>query len=104
MRNDQGQAAPKPAVNAPAAGSNPDKSSQVRYGIQVLVTSKTMKVSDPFFRGYKPVSVKVGNLNKYIIGVSTKKDEARATFARERKNFSGSFLVEIDGDVVKPLK
>ena len=104
VRNDQGQAAPKPAVNAPAAGSNPDKSSQVRYGIQVLVTSKTMKESDPFFRGYKPVSVKVGNLNKYIIGVSTKKDEARATFARERKNFSGSFLVEIDGDVVKPLK
>ena len=63
-----------------------------------------MKESDPFFRGYKPVSVNVGNLNKYIIGVSTKKDEARATFARERKNFSGSFLVEIDGDVVKPLK
>ncbi|MGM9741988.1 MAG: N-acetylmuramoyl-L-alanine amidase [Candidatus Cryptobacteroides sp.] len=82
----------------------PDKKTSLRYGIQVLVTSKAMKENDPYFKGYKPVVVRKGTLNKYIIGVSGSRDEVKGIFPEVRKNFSGSFLVEIDGDEVKPLK
>lgn len=88
---------PEPDTRTPDTQSN--KESAIRYGIQVLATNKTMKDSDPFFKGYKPTLVKKGNLNKYLIGVSGDKEEVRKLFNNLKKTYSGSFIVEIsDGD------
>ena len=39
----------------------------VVYGVQVLATSKKMKPTDAFFKGYTPVEVRSGKLYKYIL-------------------------------------
>ena len=41
--------------------------SGVVYGVQVLATSKKMKPTDAFFKGYTPVEVRSGKLYKYIL-------------------------------------
>ena len=67
------EAAPaKPKEEPQAANPVPEAKPQgPRYGTQILVTSKAMDLNDPFFAGYKPVLVKSGKYNKYIVGVSS---------------------------------
>ena len=101
---DSGSGFDSVAVQENSAESVDDSRLQVRYGVQVLATGKTMKDDDPYFKGYKPLMVRKGSLNKYIIGVSGSREEAAASFSRIRKSFSGSFLVEISDGDVKPLK
>lgn len=66
-----------------------------RYGTQILVTSKTMDLEDPFFAGYKPVVVKSGKYNKYIVGVSSSQAEAKKQFGRIQKIFPDAFIVKL---------
>ena len=95
---------PEPARSAKVSETVNEVKAPAGYGIQVLASSKTMKNDDPYFKGYKPVIVKKGSLNKYIICVSESIDEARSSFSKLREHFSGSFLVEISDGEVKPLR
>jgi len=74
-----------------------------RYGTQVLSGSKKLTVKDPVFAGYRPEIVKVGNIYKYIIGVSTSESEATDFFWKIRKTFPSSFMVKYsDSDSPAP--
>lgn len=94
----------KPAEAAPAKPKEEPKDANPvpvakpqgpRYGTQILVTSKAMDLNDPFFAGYKPVLVKSGKYNKYIVGVSSSQAEAKKQFAKIQKIFPDAFIVKL---------
>ena len=66
----------------------------VKYGVQVLVSSREMDLKDPFFCGYTPTVIKSGKYNKYVIGVSTSQAEAKKTYQKVQKIFPDSFIVK----------
>lgn len=90
-------------ASKPKSSGNVDNQT-VRYGMQVLASARVMKDTDPFFKGYVPVRVKVGNLYKYIIGVKDTKESAKAGAAEIRRKFDGAFLVEFNGESVKIVR
>ena len=66
----------------------------VKYGVQVLVTSREMDLKDPFFCGYTPKLIKAGKYNKYVIGVSTSQAEVKKTFQKVQKSFPDAFIIK----------
>ena len=76
----------------------------VRYGAQVLASSRLMKESDPYFQGFRVTTVKAGNLYKYILEVTEELPAARTSLGEVKKKFKDAFLVEIRGDQVKLYK
>lgn len=81
---------------APAAPQQIENS--VFYGTQVLASSRLMKESDKFFKGYKVKTIKTGNLYKYIIGFSEDLDQAKKDNSAIKKDFKDSFMVKVQGD------
>lgn len=67
----------------------------VKYGIQVLVTSKQMSETDPFFSGYKPTMIRSGKYYKYAICVSSSQEEVKKSFAKVQKLFPDAFIIKI---------
>ena len=88
----------------PAAEAAPEAAPAVRYGVQVLASSRLMKDGDPYFQGFRVTAVRAGNLYKYILEVSPDPEAARASFVEVKKKFKDSFLVEIRDDQVSRLK
>lgn len=77
---------------------------KVLYGVQVLVTSKDMPDSDPFFAGYKPMRLSVGKLTKYVVGVSAKLSEVKKNYSTIQKKFPDSFIVKVENGSTSPVK
>ena len=73
----------------------PEPNETVKYGVQVLVSSRNMDPKDPFFCGYTPVMIKSGKYNKYVIGVSTSQAEVKKTYQKVQKIFPDSFIIKI---------
>lgn len=76
----------------------------VLYGTQILAVSRELSVTDRIFKGTKPIVIKQGKLYKYVLGVESDLGKAKEEFEKIRKTFKESFMVSIDGDVVKMLK
>ena len=74
--------------------------SGVVYGVQVLATSKKMKPTDAFFKGYTPVEVRSGKLYKYILVAGDDLGAVRKKKKELDKKFPGCFLVSMDGETV----
>jgi N-acetylmuramoyl-L-alanine amidase len=93
---------PEPAAE-PEAEPAPEKaveSSGVVYGVQVLATSKKMKPTDAFFKGYTPLEVRSGKLYKYILVAGDDLAAVRKKKKELDKKFPGCFLVSKDGETV----
>ena len=84
---------------APAIEAVPETSGTV-YGVQVLATSKKMKSTDPFFKGYTPTEVIAGKLYKYIIVVGGDLADARRKKRELDQKFPGCFLVSKEGETI----
>ena len=91
----------------PAAQPDPEpetakvsEPSGVVYGVQVLATSKKMKPTDAFFKGYTPVEVRSGKLYKYILVTGDDLAAVRKKKKELDKKFPGCFLVSKDGETV----
>jgi len=91
----------KPAEKA--VSDEPSDESEVLYGTQVLVSSKSMAASDSFFRGYDCRKYPVGKLFKYVIGCSNDLEEARKKNKELKKYFSDSFMVKVEGGNISRL-
>ncbi len=87
------------AAAAPAV-ETASKTSGTVYGVQVLATSKKMKPTDPFFKGYTPTEITSGNLYKYIIVVGGDLAEARRKKRELDWKFPGCFLVLKEGETI----
>lgn len=87
---------------AKESGSKSADVSGSLYGTQIFATSKAIDASDKRFLGWKPHVVQIGNLYKYIIGVSQSPEEARKNNAAIKKEYPGCFMVEIkNGETIR---
>ena len=87
------------------SGSKSADVSGALYGTQIFATSKAIdNASDKRFLGWKPYVVQIGNLYKYVIGVSSFQEEARKNNAAIKKDYPGSFMVEIKDGKTIPFK
>ena len=94
----------KPETQEEPAPETVAEPSGIIYGVQVLATSKKMKSTDPFFKGYTPLEVPSGKLYKYILvpgddlaAVRKKKKELDA-------KFPGCFLVSKEGETLTRIR
>ena len=76
----------------------------VMYGVQVLVSSKDLPDSDPFFAGYKPTRIKAGTLTKYVIAVSPTLAEVKKKYYSIQQKFPDSYLVKIEDGSTAPVR
>ena len=94
------KAADQKAESAPAKETAAAaKTEGTVYGTQVLVTGKNMDKADRYFLGYEPVCLKAGRYNKYIIGISADKAEAKKELSKIRKTYGDAFLVKVENGV-----
>ncbi len=77
---------------------------KVLYGVQVLVSSKDMPASDPFFAGYKPTKLAAGKYFKYVIEVSTSLSAVKKKYSSVQKKFPDSYIVKIEDGTTSPVK
>lgn len=96
------QAQPAPASNTTETAAQVQDGS-VYYGTQVLASSKLMKESDSYFKGYKVRTVKSGNLYKYIVGFSEDLNQAKKENSDIKKVFKDSFMVKVEGNSASML-
>lgn len=95
----------KPAtVPAPAPGPVPVVETATQYGTQIFAVSRKLSEKDPQFLGYEPSIVKVDNLYKYVIGVSSDLSEAKSEFQTIKKKYPSSFLVKIEDGRTSPIR
>ena len=108
------QAQPAPSTQTSSAGplypsqqeaaATPQKQeTSLYYGTQILASSKLMKESDSYFKGYKVRTIKSGNLYKYIIGFSEDLNQAKKDNSDIKKVFKDSFLVKVEGETATRL-
>lgn len=98
-----------PSVISTEAEGGAEKSpaaepAKVLYGVQVLVSSKDMPASDPFFAGYKPTKLAAGKYFKYVIEVSTSLSAVKKKYSSVQKKFPDSYIVKIEDGTTSPVK
>ena len=76
----------------------------VVYGTQVLVSSKSMSESDPFFKGNDVLKIRAGRLFKYVIGFSADLDVAKKKNRSLSRDFTDSFLVKVKNNVAERIR
>ena len=89
---------PKPEAK-PEAKPEPKpevKAGEPVYGTQVLAIGKKMSEDDPFFRGEKIFVVEGAKINRYLVGFSTDREEAKKNHSRLKKIFPDSFFVKAE--------
>ena len=97
----QAKTEPKPEAK-PEQKQEPKKDDAVKtdgpvYGTQVLAIGKKLKEDDPFFKGEKFFVVEGEKINRYLVGFSTDREEAKKSYARLKKIFPDSFFVKAEG-------
>jgi N-acetylmuramoyl-L-alanine amidase len=93
----------KDTAATPAVEAAPETSG-ILYGVQVLATSKKMKPTDPFFKGYTPTEVVSGKLYKYIIVVNSDLAEVRRKKKELNQKFPGCFIVSKEGETITRIQ
>ena len=90
----------KPETKPEAKAGQPANPAGIVYGVQVLATSKRMKSSDAFFKGYTPLEVQSGKLWKYILVTGDDLAAVRQKKKELDKKFPGCFLVSKEGETL----
>ena len=95
---------PAPAAQEPTATPAAEKTDGPVYGTQILAIGKEMSLTDPFFKGYKPVVVKSGKLYKYIVETSSSLAEAKKRYSAVQTKFPDAYLVKIENGATGPVR
>ena len=90
--------------DVPAEETVPESGNSITYGTQVLVTSKVLPSSDPFFKGNTFKNYPAGKYYKYVIGFSDDLSTASTAFEKIKKSFPDSFLVKIENGEFSRIK
>jgi len=93
------QEEPKPQAKEPAA-----EDTTVKYGIQVVVSSKVLADDDPFFCGFPATRHPAGMINKYMVYEQASEEEVRKVWPEVKKKFPDSFVVRIEGKSITIAK
>ena len=78
--------------------------SGIIYGVQVLATTRKMKLSDSFFKGYIPLEVQSGKLYKYILVPGEDLAAVRKKKKELDQKFPGCFLVSKEGETLTRIR
>ena len=74
----------------------------VKYGTQIFASTSLLEKNDARFFGYTPTVIKNGSFYKYVIGVSTSRDQALEFYKNISEKYEGAFLVKIsDGTLTR---
>ena len=107
-RAERQEAAPavesKPEPESKPAPETVTPTSGILYGVQVLATTKKMKPSDAFFKGYAPLEVQSGKLYKYILVAGDDLASVRKKKKELDKKFPGCFLVSKEGETITRIR
>ncbi len=90
---DKPAAQPAPVVEKPVEDA---VKADVVYGIQVMATGRRMDPRDPFFHGYEPMELQVGNLYKYIICTDPSLEKVKAQVKKVKSVFKDIYLVKVE--------
>lgn len=100
-----------PAPAAAESQAQPEQAEQavkeessVQYGIQVLAIGKKMDLKDPYFRGYTPLVIPAGKMNKYVICPSASLKDVKQKFPEIQKKFKDAYLVKIENGTTTPIR
>lgn len=86
----------KPSATASETPAAKSETAGTVYGTQILAGSRVIPAGDKCFKGFKTLSVKVGNLYKYIAQPDADKQRAAADYARVKKVFPDAFFVKVE--------
>ena len=78
--------------------------SGIIYGVQVLATTRKMKSTDSFFKGYTPMEVQSGKLYKYILVPGEDLAAVRKKKKELDPKFPGCFLVSKEGETLTRIR
>lgn len=104
-RYDGGTAAPVEVKDAEEVSRETTPAAPgVLYGIQVLATGKDMDPADPYFLGYRPITVPAGKLKKYIICTSESLPEVKRNLPQIQKKIKDCYVVKIEDGATTPVR
>lgn len=89
-----------PVGDEAVSGSVKPSAGDVKYGVQVMASSRKLSGRDKAFKGYEASSYPSGKVYKYIIGECGSLPEAKAFHAKVKKAFPDSFVVKVKDGVV----
>ena len=89
------------SVAAPTTTEQP--AGETYYGVQVLASSTLMFKTDPYFLGQDVRIEKVGNLYKYIIGISDTPEGAKIMQKQIAEKYPGAFAVSVKNHEISRL-
>jgi N-acetylmuramoyl-L-alanine amidase len=101
------QAQPQPEPQAqPQAVPQPEPQAvdDIIYGIQVLASSKQLSPDDAFFKGYKPLVIKVDKLYKYIVCTDSSLAKVKSMYKKVSSTFKDSYVVKVQDGVSSPAR
>jgi len=79
------------------------KADAVSYGVQIFAVSRTLYPGAKEFLGYTPRVFKVGNINKYVIGIEDNLQAAKKNLTGIRKKYPDAFIVKITGEKLEAI-
>ena len=91
LEKEEGQAAGPEA----SAGEN-----AVLYGTQILASARMMQGGDKYFKGFEVISVRSGNLYKYVASPHADRARAKEGYLRVKKNFPDAFFVKVENGII----
>lgn len=98
----------QPSVQAQqtTGGAEAEGTDERWYGIQIMGLGRKLSPGDSAFKGLKATAVKASDssIYKYIVEKSSTREGAAGKLKDVKKKFPESFVVEVDGDVVKRVK
>lgn len=104
---DTGKETLKETAGGPAGDGKvkeePKATDEVQYGVQIFAVGRTIPSDAPEFLGYVPTVLKVGKVNKYIIGVSGSLQTAKKNLIAIKKKYPQAFLVKIQNGTTELL-
>jgi len=92
-------AEPSDSVTTPVAAVE-----KVIYGTQVLASARKIHPGDPFFQGYTPYEIKVGNLYRYLLGASPDIEKAKDMNKEIKLKFPDSYMIKFEDGKSTMLK
>lgn len=101
----QAQPQPEPQVQPQAVPQpEPQAVDDTIYGIQVLASSKQLSPDDAFFKGYKPLVIKVDKLYKYIVCTDSSLAKVKSMYKKVSSTFKDSYVVKVQDGVSSPAR
>lgn len=84
--------------------TNDNNWNDILYGVQIFTLSNSISPKDARLLGYEPRIFEMGKFKRYVIAISSSKEECKKAFYKIREKYPDAFMVKIQGDKAERLK